>query len=396
MNVDPESLLPKLPSPKDLRPFPTHVSVAYEGHTGMVRSVAVSACGQWLATASADETVRIWEVASGRCFRVVKFGGIATAVAWNPKHSLLAIAADEAVYFMDPGLEPAQDDATDADAAEGKEASPKPGVKTMLTLRPQAKQEEGEEEKDLGAKAKAVQWKAVPEDSSLYKAGCRLTIPTDGDVQQLTWQHRGNYCAAVSPKAKASANQCIIHAIQQQRSMRPFSKMKGGSVQACSFHPTKPHFLVATKMSVRIYDLQKQEQLKQLISGAKWIGSLTVHPSGDHVVAGSYDRRMVWWDLDLGVKPYKTLQYHDRAVRSSAFHQGGKYPLLASASDDASISILHAKTFTDLMQSPLIVPVKRLREHAVNQGFGVLDCTWHPSQPWLFTAGADHQCFMWA
>ncbi|CAE8651866.1 unnamed protein product, partial [Polarella glacialis] len=33
MNVDPESLLPKLPSPKDLRPFPTHIAVSYDGHS---------------------------------------------------------------------------------------------------------------------------------------------------------------------------------------------------------------------------------------------------------------------------------------------------------------------------------------------------------------------------
>merc|ERR1719343_1312955 len=61
MNVDPESLLPKLPSPKDLRPFPTHISVSYEGHTGMVRGVAVDSSGQWLATVSADETLCVWE-----------------------------------------------------------------------------------------------------------------------------------------------------------------------------------------------------------------------------------------------------------------------------------------------------------------------------------------------
>ena len=28
---------------KDLRPFPTHISVSYEGHSGMVRAVAVEA-----------------------------------------------------------------------------------------------------------------------------------------------------------------------------------------------------------------------------------------------------------------------------------------------------------------------------------------------------------------
>ncbi|CAE7398295.1 bop1, partial [Symbiodinium sp. CCMP2456] len=395
MNVDPESLLPKLPSPKDLRPFPTHIAVAYEGHSGMVRAVAVEATGRYLATASSDETLRIWEVATGRPIRSLKFSSSVTAVAWNPRHLLLSVAAEENVFFVDPGLQLIPKDtpedaeevpATVTSMLEFKEAA---GVK------PVSDGNEDEEAKE-GAKARAVRWHRVLPDSELYKVGCRLSIATDGDVQFLVWHHKGNYCAAVSPKARATSNQCIIHALNQQKSMRPFAKLRGGQqVQSCAFHPTKPHFLVATMRSVRIYDLQKQTQLKQLISGAKWISSVTVHPTGDHVVVGSYDRRVVWWDLDFAKTPYKTLQYHDKAVRCATFHPG-RFPLLAACSDDATVSILHAKVFSDLMQSPMIVPVKRLRDHMVNQGFGVLACAWHPHQPWLFTAGSDGRVYLWA
>jgi len=351
MNVDPDSLLPKLPSPKDLRPFPTHIAVSYEGHTGMVRGVAVDSSGQWIATVSGDQTLRIWEVSSGRCFHSAQFDDTATAVAWHPKHHLLTVAANQTIFFVDPGLEPSPRKAT----SEGEtiQEAPVPMVKDLLVFKhevqPQISEAGGEEDKPQeGSKARAVRW-----------------------------------------------HQCIIHALNQQKSMRPFAKLKGGHVQSCAFHPSNPHFLVATKTGVRIYDLQKQQPLKHLVSGAKWISSISVHPTGDHVVCGSYDRRIVWFDLDFATKPYKTLQYHDRAVRRATFHPG-KFPLLAASSDDGTVSVLHAKVFDDLMQSPQIVPVKRLRDHAVNQGLGVLDCTWHPSQPWLFTAGADGRVFLWA
>lgn len=412
MNVDPDSLLPKLPSPKDLRPFPTHVAVSYEGHTGIVRGMAVDAAGQWLATVSGDGTLRVWEVATGRPYWSVDFGSAATAVAWCPKHPLLAVASDEMLYFVDPGLEPSprassssegEKPPDDAEPVTKEEtAPPATAVQELLTFRPAPKaaagddENEEEAEKTEGAKARATRWRAVPEDSPLYAAGCRLSIATDGDVQQLVWHHKGNYCAAVSPKGKAASNQCIIHALQNQKSMRPFSKLKGGqAVMSCGFHPSKPWFMAATKTSVRIFDLQQQVPLKHLIGGAKWIASLSIHPTGDHVVVGSYDRRIVWYDLDLSNKPYKTLQYHDRAVRRASFHQG-RFPLMAAASDDGTVSILHAKVFSDLMQSPMIVPVKRLRGHKVHEGLGVLDCTWHPSQPWLFTAGADAKVYLWA
>ena len=44
---------------------------------------------------------------------------------------------------------------------------------------------------------------------------------------------------------------------------------------------------------------------------------------------------------------------------------------------------------SDLLQNPLIVPVKVLRGHTVTNDLGVLDVTFHPSQPWLFSCGAD-------
>lgn len=46
-------------------------------------------------------------------------------------------------------------------------------------------------------------------------------------------------------------------------------------------------------------------------------------------------------------------------------------------------------TVQDLLSNPLIVPVKILRGHAVVDCEGVLDCAFHPTQPWIFTAGAD-------
>ena len=48
--------------------------------------------------------------------------------------------------------------------------------------------------------------------------------------------------------------------------------------------------------------------------------------------------------------------------------------------------VAHAQ---DLLSNPLIVPVKILRGHEVVDFEGVLDCAFHPSQPWVFTAGAD-------
>lgn len=58
MTIQPEDLIPKLPSPKDLQPFPTTLAVVYEGHTDMVRTVSVDTKGQFIISGSDDGTVK--------------------------------------------------------------------------------------------------------------------------------------------------------------------------------------------------------------------------------------------------------------------------------------------------------------------------------------------------
>jgi WD40 repeat protein len=95
------------------------------------------------------------------------------------------------------------------------------------------------------------------------------------------------------------------------------------------------------------------------------------------------------FDLDLSTKPYKVMRYHDKAVRSVAFHR--TYPLFASGSDDATVQVFHGMVYQDLMTNPLVVPVRILTGHKVQNHSGVLDVCFHPHQPWLFTAGGDSQ-----
>jgi len=160
------------------------------------------------------------------------------------------------------------------------------------------------------------------------------------------------------------------------------------------FHPSKPIFFVATQQYVRVYDLLKQQLLKKLIPGMKWISSLDAHRGGDNILLGSYDCRVCWFDLDFSTKPYKVLRHHKMAIRQVAYHPGS-YPLFATCSDDGTIYVFHGMVFDDLMQNPLIVPLKRLKAHSEVDGFGVLDCAWHPLQPWLISSGADGVIRLW-
>ncbi|BBH05058.1 Transducin/WD40 repeat-like superfamily protein [Prunus dulcis] len=105
LNIDPESLKPKLPNRNDLKPYPVSCYLEYRGHEDAVTSVSVEASGQWIASGLLDGTVRIWEVETGRCLKHYKIGEAIKYVAWNPnpEHSILAVSVGQDVLLLNTG-----------------------------------------------------------------------------------------------------------------------------------------------------------------------------------------------------------------------------------------------------------------------------------------------------
>ncbi|XP_780573.3 ribosome biogenesis protein bop1-B [Strongylocentrotus purpuratus] len=361
VQVEPEELLPKLPRPKDLQPFPTTQAIVYEGHKSYVRSISTDQSGEWFVSGSDDKTVRFWEVSTGRCMKTIEMADTVLNVAWcpNPAVCLVAVCAENSIYIINPHL------------GDKMVAS---GTDRLI---------EGYERPEEMKTSPLVEW-IVVEDEEKKEQGFRLQLKHFKAVKQVTWHGKGDYFSAVIPDGGNSS--VLIHQLSKRRSQAPFKKNKG-LVQCVAFHPTRPFFFVATQRYIRVYHLMKQELTKKLLSSARWVSSISIHPAGDNVLIGSYDCRVSWFDMDLSTKPYQTLRHHRKAVRQVNYHH--RYPLFASASDDGAVMIFHGQVYNDLLQNPLIVPVKILRGHVITNSLGVLACEFHPTQPWILTAGAD-------
>ncbi|XP_076245264.1 ribosome biogenesis protein BOP1 homolog [Calliopsis andreniformis] len=369
LTIEPEALVPQLPSPKDLQPFPTTLSMVFKGHTDMVRSITAEPAGQYIASGGDDMDLKIWEVATGRCLKTIPCGGIIRSVAWCPNQSLslIAVAADRKLLLINPGI---GDHLITSKTDQLLEIIPQSDVIVSDRVKT------------------AVQWEQAEGENR--SCGIRIILNHFKIVKQIVWHGKGDYFATVMPEGQNRS--VLINQLSKRRSQLPFTKSKG-LIQCVLFHPIRPYLFVATQRNVRIYDLVKQEMMKKLLSNSQWISSMAIHPGGDNILVGTYDRKMLWFDLDLSTKPYQTLRLHGTGVRNVAFHK--RYPLFASGADDRSLIISHGMVYNDLLQNPLIVPLKRLCNHESYNDFGILDVMFHPIQPWVFSAGADSTIHMY-
>ena len=321
-NFRAEDLLPTLPKPSELKPYPTREALCYLGHEKKVNSIAIeTTLGQFFASASDDCTIRIWEVLSGKCMRTIELDKPVKCVSWCPNENLrlLLASTDNEVLIINPQL----------------------GNKRLIQETDDqflANEDGGEsaEEKQVGE----VKWIRLDENDKQWLAGVRLIVKHKFEINQITWHNKGDYFAVVMPSGKSKS--VIIHHLSRRKSQIPFKKSKG-IVQKVLFHPFKPYFFVGTQKCIRVYNLVKRELAKKLISTCNQLSSMDVHPKGDNLLIGSYDNRLCWFDLDLSSKPYKTLKYHRDCVKQVAYHK--HYPLFASGSSDGKITITHGMVY---------------------------------------------------
>lgn len=190
LNIDPESLIPSLPNPRELRPFPVACAVQYRHpENTRTRAVSVSPSGEWLASGSEDGIVRIWDAGNGReVWRWDLKAGAVHAVEWSPNKDeamLVALVQGRAYVLAPLAL-----------------VSPKIATAT-ITHTNTAFSSSAATTSSANVKHTEIKWTRPSEGER--DRGVLVYVELAGTPKKITWHRKGDYFATVAIEGEYSS-----------------------------------------------------------------------------------------------------------------------------------------------------------------------------------------------
>lgn len=250
-----EDILPTLPKPEDLKPFPTKENITYRGHTSFVTALVCDPRGKFLISGDNGGEVFFWDILTAKTIKKLDVADHITSISYNHTLNLVTVCGKEKIFFIIPPFLERKIKSEIMELIENK-------IKPLIIQKNNEEQEENidKENPDIAKNAdikKPYEWKIPKPNSEKAKNGIVFYLKwNDGIIKNLNWHCKGDYFAVLSNNAGGKA-QIYIHSLSKLIHQKPFSKVKG-IINAVLFHPNRPYFIVATNSNIFIYNLQKQ------------------------------------------------------------------------------------------------------------------------------------------
>lgn len=341
---------------------PTHQTMA--GHTDAIFSLAFRRDGQWLASASADHTIRLWDVAHGELIQTL-YGHTATVygVAFSPDgHFLASTSRDHTVRLWQVAtgecLQVLKEHHAQVVACRFS-----PDGQWLITA---------------SVDRMMQVWRVgTSEDRTVICAHFHHVLSNDAaELSALALSPGGDVIATNGPDATirlwSRADGTILKTLHGHTE----------NVQSLAFHPNgKTLVSGGWDQSVRFWDVATGYLLRTQQGYTNAVYALALSSDGQTLVSGNADGTLCRWswgtpDLD---RPHTG---HSGSVKTLAFHPDGQ--LLASGGSDRAIRLW------DVVDGQLTE-----RKALYGQRGGILQVAFSPDGRLIASSAADQTVYLW-
>ena len=396
LDLKENDILPDLPKPEELRPFPTKECMIYKGHESSIRDICCDPNGNVLISADNGNLVFFWDIMTGKIITKFDLKEKVRSIKINKFLKLVVICTETHIFFILPKY---------------LEKKYKEEILTLIKDKIYPKINTNKNEQTNKDKNKEIKennnttindsfvWHIPKSGSKKEKQGILFYLKwTQGVIKTLVWHNKGDYFATLSKNAQGKS-QVYIHSLTKMTHQLPISHIKGNA-NCISFHPNKPYFIVATNSNIFVYNLQKQELIRKFISNLNTINKISIHKNGNDLIAGDKSGKVAWFQLELSSKPFKLMDYHQDKIKAVEFNNN--FPLFLSCSRNGKLVVYYGKVNEEELIDPLIVPLKVLKinnnekDENNNSKNKLFTCAcFHPKQIWIFSGGEDGKIRMW-
>jgi len=327
------------------------------GHSNLVNSVAFSFDGLILASASDDNTIKLWHLETQKPIATLTgHSDLVNSIAFSPDSKTLASASDDkTIKLWQPQsqkliatLRHSNEVRSVAFSPDGKTLASTSDDHTIKLWQPQSQKPNATL---TGHSSKVNSVAFSPDGLTLASASSDKTIKlwhlqSQKPIATLTGHSSKVNSVAFSPDgltlASASSDKTIK--LWHLQSQKLIATLTGHSswVYSVAFSPDALTLASASlDKTIKLWNLETQKPIATLTGHSIWVSSVAFSPDGKTLASASGDNTIKLWNLQTQ-KEIATLTGHSRWVLSVAFSPDGK--TLASASSDKTIKLWHLQS----------------------------------------------------